>query len=510
MRVRPAPHLVPITLAALALTACAPAQVSFTCAEGEPLCDLVAVMNDQRTEATGIDIVGVYLYQAVEIPLMESLVSSPVPTTPVVAGRDTLFRVAVVPHEDFQARDLTGRLYFYRDGKAFAAYQTDVTVSGASSMSELDSTFNLRVAGSVLQPGVSWAAEIVEQKHENGGGEAAGYAAWPEGSDEPIEVTEGAELVRVLLVPVQYNADGSGRVPDTSGDMVEFYRQYFWAHYPTAEVEMIVGDQLAWSGSVGAMDTGGWSNLLSAVAESRAQQGADDDMYLYGVFNPSDEFGSFCGGGCIAGLSTVAHSATDAWSRASIGLGYGGETTSSTMVHEIGHAHGLWHAPCGNPDSVDPSFPYDDGSLGVRGYDLRAEALRESSAYYDMMSYCSPTFISDYHFDKLHTRVKAVSDTYFSGGPGLPYWALWAMPDGSLRWGRDRSLRQPPGGVTRTVELLDAEGGVVARVLASWSPFSEGEGGSLSFPAPRAEVVAARVDGELSPLRPPTVRDPTW
>jgi hypothetical protein len=198
----------------------------------------------------------------------------------------------------------------------------------------------------------------------------------------------------------------------------------------------------------------------------------------------------------------VAHAATDAWSRASIGVGFGGETSSSTMVHEVGHAHGLWHAPCGGPDGVDPNFPYEDGGIGVRGYDLRAEAARETGAYYDLMSYCGPIWVSDYNFDLLHTRVQAVSQTYGLGGVASPWWALWVMDDGSLRWGQDRSLRLPPGGVPRAVELLDGEGHIVARVQASWTAFSEGGGGSLTFPAPRTDVVAARFAGELSPPRP--------
>ena len=79
-------------LAGAGLTGCAPTQVDFTCDENEPFCDLVAIVNDDRPEATGIDLSDVYLYQATEQPLMESLVGAGEPYPPIVAGRYALLR----------------------------------------------------------------------------------------------------------------------------------------------------------------------------------------------------------------------------------------------------------------------------------------------------------------------------------------------------------------------------------------------------------------------------------
>ncbi len=493
--------LVPL-LVGFGVFGCAPAQVSFTCDEGEPLCELVEIMNDDRPEASGIDISDVFIYQGTEQPLMESLVGAGEPYPPIVAGRYALVRVFVSPHEDFAVRELTGRFYLYRDGAPFAAYQADMHVNAGSDDADLESTFNFLVPGVVIQPDISWMASVVELDDSSSGTEVGGVSQWPDGFGQPMTVTEGADLLRVLLVPVQYDADGSGRLPDTSDDTVELYRQYMYAQYPAAEVEVIVGNDMPWSQTVSASGSG-WEGLLSAVGDARTDQGAEDDMYLYGVFEAADSFGDFCSGGCVMGLSNMGSSATDAWSRASIGVGYGGETSASTMVHEVGHAHGRYHTDggCGS-SGFDKNYPHDGGYIGERGYDWRGHKLYEPDATWDFMTYCASTWVSDYTFDKLHTRVKGVSDHYYSlGGPPVDYWALWALADGSLAWGRDRELRHPPGGDTRTIEFLDNRGHAVAKVEAFFSPFSDLSGGRLTFPAPDPRVVAVRYEGRISPLR---------
>ena len=68
-----------------------------------------------------------------------------------------------------------------------------------------------------------------------------------------------------------------------------------------------------------------------------------------------------------------------------------------TMAHELGHNMNLRHAPCGDPAQLDLSFPYTDGSTGAVGYDSRSGRLVRPE-YRDLMSYCEPEWVSDYHF----------------------------------------------------------------------------------------------------------------
>ena len=69
------------------------------------------------------------------------------------------------------------------------------------------------------------------------------------------------------------------------------------------------------------------------------------------------------------------------------------------IAHELGHNMNLSHAPCGGAGGPDPAFPYRDGSSGAWGYDFDHGRLVRPSRP-DLMSYCGPEWVSDYHFTK--------------------------------------------------------------------------------------------------------------
>jgi hypothetical protein len=90
-------------------------------------------------------------------------------------------------------------------------------------------------------------------------------------------------------------------------------------------------------------------------------------------------------------------------------LGYTGDDSASTMAHEIGHAHGREHAPCGGAQGVDRGFPYKGGGIGVWGYNILDKSLVSPSQGKDMMGYCQPEWVSDYTFTALHERIAYVN-----------------------------------------------------------------------------------------------------
>ena len=85
-----------------------------------------------------------------------------------------------------------------------------------------------------------------------------------------------------------------------------------------------------------------------------------------------------------------------------------GSCSANTMAHEIGHNLSLAHAPsCGAQDAdPDPNFPYTDGSIGTESgwfMKTRRSVGREGLTavkYFDLMSYCENTFVSQFSYGK--------------------------------------------------------------------------------------------------------------
>ena len=101
----------------------------------------------------------------------------------------------------------------------------------------------------------------------------------------------------------------------------------------------------------------------------------------------------------------------------------------TTIGHEFGHNMSLFHAPCGGARGPDPSYPHPDGSTGAWGYDFRdGGSLVHPSTGRDLMSYCSPRWISDYSF------TNALRYRLFDEGPPAAA-AVAATTRSLLLWG---------------------------------------------------------------------------
>lgn len=371
---------------------------------------------------------------------------------PIVPDKDALIRAHLAPHDDWLSRGVRGVLTVHTPDRSLV-FEEEIDVIAASYDGDLATTLDGVVPGAFMQPGVAVSVRLFELDGEPRDG-SEGRAAWPpEGSQElPLQTWGGAVVVR--LVPVVYAADGSDRRPDTSPEQLELLHDYLIRMFPTARIELQVDEELLWTEPIGA--TTGLNDLLDAIVDEREAREVPAQHYLYGLVQPDTSRLAFCGQGCVAGLSYRPDNPNRSWMRSSVSLGYAGERTVETLAHELGHAHGRRHAPCGDVGQVDSAYPYPGGGLGTWGWD--GVELRAPGATGDIMGYCSPKWISDYQLAALYERVAAMAGIYGDEArDGEPARWLAEGPDGALtdRGPRRRVLE---GGEERPVELwVDGE-----------------------------------------------------
>lgn len=420
--------------------------------------------------AGGIDISEVAIYQAVKVPLFDDGSAVGNRNAPVVIGRDAMIRVAVNPTGGFSSRQIDARL-------ELSTGQTQVitkSISSASTEGNLDSTFNFDVPGSEITQATTVSVSLRERPDVATQGSVANNATWENGA---LNAESNGGTVRVTIVPFRYNGDGTGRLPDISAEKIQSYKDAIYRMYPAASVDLQVRDVVDYNNYLGP--SSGWSSWLDRVCAVRSSDPVDSRTFYYGVMAPADNWQQYAGfSGATAGLGYVP-SANWEQGRCSVGLGFNGfDELGLTMAHEVGHTHGLPHAPCGVSTS-DP-YPYSGASIGSWGYSLVTKTLKNPNQYTDMMSYCDPNWISDYNFSRLFDRIQYVNNQgYVKPGPLVRYKQLLVDVDGHQSWGTDLLEDMPIGGTPKEVVLYDENGEEAGKVQGEWVPFSHAPAGAL-------------------------------
>ena len=286
-------------------------------------------------DAAGVTIAKIALYQGVKRPLMSAGEDS-TSTVPIIAGKQALLRVFVKVDASYDGEPVTARLYIGESDQPIEVVGKLVNSTEAA----LDSTVNFDIAGKLLDNATKYRVELLQ----SGEGDENTSARYPKTGFAAISVTQGADTLKIKVVPVAYGADGSNRLPVVSDTQLNRLRDAFLAMYPVAKVVISLRAKIAWNQSVSANGSG-WETLLDKVQSVRAADKAPADVYYLGLVRPKETLTAFCGSACMAGLGFLAP-ATDASSRVAVGIGYADDLTRETALHEIGHAHGRLHAPC--------------------------------------------------------------------------------------------------------------------------------------------------------------------
>jgi hypothetical protein len=426
--------------------------------------------------APGVSIREIAIYQGVKRTLMKDGAATN-SNTPVVANREGLIRVFYSVDGGYNGQPVRAELAIGGSDPLVVEQQ----LSGTSSDANANSTLNFKVPGSMLTSGASYSVKLLQEGDASSGNAGA---LFPASGTENMGISGASKTLRVRLIPVQYQADGSNRLPDTSAAQVKRYQELFMGMYPVSNVEVTVNDSVGWGQTI-SQNGSGWDELLNAMYSYRQSQNPSSDTYFYGIFAPASSMASYCSQGCVAGLSAVPGT-NDGYLRASIGLGFSGEDAAQTAVHEVGHAHGRNHAPCtpfGSLSGVDGNYPYSGGKTGVWGYHVLTGKFYSPDSSKDMMSYCEPAWISDYNFQGLYKRVQSVSAADFIYGPegqGPIYDQVLIKSDGSVQWGPTVHLERPLDGEKVKVQAI-AENSTT-ELEGQFVPFDHLSGGILFVP----------------------------
>jgi hypothetical protein len=448
---------------------------------------------------SGLSLDEVAIFQAVKISVVKAGVKA-TSTTPIVAGRDGLVRLYVKPASGWTSKSVTAVLSLTAaDGTAFPQVTSTKTIGAASTDAAPDSTFNFMVPGSSLPVGVKFAVALTDPSATETPAGASSTARFPADGSLAILGTKnsGAQL-KVKIVPVQYQADGSNRLPVVGAAQVEAYRLAMLAIYPTAKVEMTVRAPFAWASRISASGSG-FGGILQAMVDLRQTDNAPDDVYYFGAFAPSASFSSYCQGGCVTGLSGVNTFPDDPTGRASVGVGFGDVDSTGTMTHEVGHAHGRSHAPCGGASGPDPQFPYATGGIGTWGYNIVTKALIDPAQGKDLMGYCSPEWVSDYTYAALFDRIAFVNGAKDMRVQQLPaptvYRFVDVAEDGSLSFGQTTTLTRAPNAEPHAVSYAAVDGSTLGTGTGHFYKYDHLPGGFMMIPEGPANYASLSVQG---------------
>jgi hypothetical protein len=450
-----------------------------------------------------VTVKSVSIFQAVNIPLAANGKRVAEVDAPIIAGRRGVIRVYVQPTSAAEAT--TCVLSLQAGGKPLPERRVQKVISKVSADSDLASVFDFDLTPAEVTADLKFAVSLVADTATAKVPPAVSAARYPQdGSLETLGASESSKTIKIVLVPVQYGADSSDRLPDTSPAQLEAYRREMLGLYPVATVDIKVHAPMPYAAPIGATDSNGWSNLLSALTRLRSSDRVASEVYYYGVFSPVATFATFCQRGCIAGLSGLAQSPRDAAVRASIGLGFTGREAAKTMAHELGHAHGRQHAPCGGAAGADPRFPYADATLGVWGFSVNSGQFIDPGASktpHDMMSYCDPAWISDYQFTALFKRVVAVNtgiSAYIENAAqaGGTYRMASVDADGNLNFQGDIQTEMQPVGERKHIKWLGAQSSMQASMEdAHFYPYDHIPGGILLMKKPVGTVGGVEFEG---------------
>lgn len=335
--------------------------------------DIGEVRGDQcvNPEAITVSVPVVYLNQAIQDPRA---------SVPLVAGRDALLRVFAVADE-WNFFDSEARATFFRDG--VEVYTADMATDGARGIGtevdegRVEGVHQALIPGGILQPGLELVVKV-DPRGELPLDEGS-RLRFPETGRAVLDVREMPQFELTLIPMISATNPDSSVIRAMEGITAESaLLKETRLLLPVDSVVLSVREPHVTSYEVI------FQNIFSLLEEIELLRTTDGGSGHYMGLMPPVQGGA----AYQPGWAGVA------------------EIHSQVITHELGHNIDLGHAPCGVGGS-DPDYPHGGGRIGYWGYDLEEGALVRP-AQSDIMSYCYPSWVSDFSFVKaLEYRVRA-------------------------------------------------------------------------------------------------------
>lgn len=298
---------------------------------------------------------------------------------PLVAGREALLRVFVMSEVETGALIPPVRATFFVDGVEM--HVEDIPAGSAViptevQEGELDLSAHAVIPPEVVQPGLEMVVEVDPDGTLDSN---LGVSKRIPESGRAVVDVKAVPPMLLTLIPFVSTASNN-REAVTVVANADRDDEIFWQtnHYlPVGELDITPHQSVT-------VDTNDIFEILGDVGTIRLME--DGVGHWMGLIPDPD------GAGGVAWLPFGPDS-----------LLWRGKTSVSnlnpeTIAHELGHNLSLSHADCGDPAGADLSFPHDNARSGVWGWDPRDGGSLVPPDRADFMSYCDPTWVSDYYF----------------------------------------------------------------------------------------------------------------
>lgn len=394
--------------------------------------------------ARDIRIAQVEVNQGVGVPvaLDQQWVGPEGRNAPLLGGRDTLIRVMWTLDPGFTPRPIEARLSISDERGEVSEQRQTLAIEGPADPRRLDGTFFFDLVADEARAGLRFSVELHEVE----------ASAEPPPAELPVAPAEGPQLIgfqdgpmalRVHVVPLHAAWPGCTASPDTSPAVMDAFADSMFQRNPTTGVELTVADEpIVLTEAPQSL----WDTFV-LLQQRRVADKATPDQYYYGLLDACGATDIDGAGGMAFGQPTAGPDVGYQRVAAGLWLGWDLPWSSTTFVHEVGHLQGLAHVACEqSTPNPDPSFPHDNGSIGVWGFGITDFTLRNPDYARDYMSYCyDDNWVADWTWWETYDRIAALNAFERSAPPQPPgaqvligvldeererWWVTQGAPDG--------------------------------------------------------------------------------